>query len=333
MQKAVRPYSGHIPDLLEGSLLRAFSALFCLVIGLTPAAGSDLQTRVLSGQVAVLERLALPDDSMLIVDLTTADDVPVTGLRSLTDGGQSPFDFTVEAPSEVPLVLRVGLRAMDERFWLSEPVLIPAGEGDVNLGVLRAPRIPAMGLTGLLACGTQLVEIGFLPDTVRFRLNEQAITLHQQVSASGVLYVDQDNPATSLHMKGDSGVLRIDGAELSECTLTRPEQDITFGVWNISALEDTPALFPSRTELVFYPDGRMVASVGCNRLIGGYRRHGGILLVERLASTRMACPEGLSEQEAKFNAILPKVDGYTMDHEAGRLTLTSGGQSVLRARR
>lgn len=333
MQKTVRSYSERIPDLPEGSLLRAFIALFCLVVGLTSAAASDLQTRVVSGQVAVLERLSLPEDSMLLVDLSTADDLPIKGLRSVTAGAQSPFDFTIEAPAGVPLVLRVGLRAMEESFWLSEPVLIPADEGDVNLGVLRAPRIPAMGLTGLLACGTQLVEIGFLPDTVRIRLNEQTITLQQQVAASGVLYVDQDNPATSLHMRGDSGVLRIDGAELSECTVTRPEEDITFGVWNISALEDTPALFPSRTELVFYPDGRMVASVGCNRLIGSYRRHGGILVIERLASTRMACPEGLGEQEAKFNAILPKVDGYMMDKDAGRLTLTSGGQSVLRARR
>lgn len=314
-------------------MLRVLTALFCLGIGLTSAVASEDQTRVLTGQVAVLERLALPDDAMLLVDLSTADDVPVKGLRSVTEGAQSPFEFTLEAPSEVPLVLRVGLRAMEERFWLSEPVMIAAGETEVDLGVLRAPRIPAMGLTGLLACGTQLVEIGFLPDTVRIRLNEQAITLQQQVAASGVLYIDPDNPATSLHMKGESGVLRIDGAELTECTLSRPEEDITFGVWNISALEDTPALFPSRTELVFYPDGRMVASVGCNRLIGGYRRHGGILVVERLASTRMSCPEGLGEQEVKFNAILPKVDGYILDKDAGRLTLTSGGQSVLRARR
>ena len=315
--------------------MRFFIALFCSVLALTAAATeSEPPLREVSGQITVLDRMALPDDTMRIVDLTTAQDAPVLALRELTGGAQAPFDFVLMAPQDETLVLRVGLRTLDDVVWLSEPVAIAPGSDPVNTGPLRAPRIPQMGATALLSCGNQLVEAGMLPESMRIRLNEQVMTLTPQATGSGTLYVDDTNPATSLHlMDDDTALLRIDGAELSECTVIRPQIDITLGVWNISAIDDTPAMFPSRTELVFYPDGRMTASVGCNRLIGGYRRHGGLLSFGRLASTRMACPEGLDAQEARFTQILPKVDGYALDADAGRLLLTSGGKTVLRARR
>jgi heat shock protein HslJ len=317
----------------EVALSRWMSALlsFALPLLVQSAAATDL--REVSGQVTVLERMALPDDMVLLLDVSDAKDSTVAIARDLTEGRQSPFTFAIDAPVDMELVLRVGLRGLDDALWLSEPVSIAAGAHPVELGPLRAARIPPMGFAALLSCGNQLIEIGFMPESLRIRLNEQLITMQPQVAASGELYADADNPATTIHLKQDSALLRIDGAELSECRLIRPEADITEGVWNISAIEDRPTLFPSRTELVFYPDGRMSASVGCNRLIGGYRRHGGILSFGRLASTRMACPEGLGDQEQHFNRVLPKVDQFILDPEAGRLTLFAAGTPVLRARR
>ena len=312
---------------------RWISALICFVLPLLAFSAEASETRVISGQVTVLERMALPEDMVLLLDIGDAQDDTVAEARELTDGRQSPFTFSIDAPVDIALVLRVGLRGLDDVIWLSEPVSIAAGAEQLDLGPLRAARIPPMGFAALLSCGNQLVEIGFMPESVRIRLNEQLITMHPQEAASGALYVDPDNPATMIHMKEDTALLRIDGAELSECRLIRPEADITQGVWSISAIEDRPTLFPSRTELVFYPDGRMSASVGCNRLIGGYRRHGGILSFGRLASTRLACPEGVSEQEQQFNAVLPRVDQFMLDAEAGRLTLYAAGTPVLRARR
>lgn len=314
-------------------MLRSVTALIGLALGLAAASASEADMRILSGQIVVLERMLLPGDTMLIVDVSSESDAPVTGQRRQTGDAQSPFIFEIEAPVDQALVFRAGVRGMDDVLWLSEPLAITPGHTPVDLGPLRAPRIPPMGNAGLLSCGNQLVELGFMPDSLRLRLNEQVITMRPELGSSGEHFVDPDNPATSLQMREDAGLLRIDGAELSECTLIRPDADITQGVWNISAIEDTPSVFPSRTELVFYPDGRLSASVGCNRLIGGYRRHGGIMTFERLASTMMACPEGLQAQEQRFHAILPRVDGYRLDAESGRLLLTSGGQAVLRARR
>jgi len=309
-------------------------ALFCLSILLhtaLPAQAQDL--RAITGQVIVLERLALPETTVLIVDVTGLDDGSRIELRQRTDGAQSPFPFTLDVPANAPLVLRAGLRADGDLVWLTEPVGIAPSADPLALGDLRATRTPVMGFSTLLQCGTQLVEIGFLPDEVRLRFNEQVITLQPQPAASGALYVAADNPATSIHLKGENALLKVDGAELSECRMISPEQDITTGIWNISAIDEKPAIFPSRTELAFFPDGRISASMGCNRLIGGYRRHGGFLSFGKIAGTRMACADGLGEQEAAFRQALENVDGYTLSADNTRLTLTAAGKPVIQARR
>lgn len=308
--------------------LHAFLATLVSFLAL-PAMSDDL--RSIAGQIMVFERIAIPDATILLVDVSTLNDSPLLSSRSPTEGRQSPFDYAVDLPTDRDLVLRLGLRAADEMLWLSEPRIIPAGTDPVDPGTIRALRVPQMGFVSLYACGNTLVEIGLLPELTRVRLNEQVLSMQPQPAASGSLYVDPANPATSLHMKGDTALLKVDGAELSECQLLGPEADFTEGVWNISAIEDSPTLFPSRTELVFFPDGRVSATVGCNRFIGGYRRHGGILSFGAVASTMMACPDGLSEQEARFAAVLARVDGYTLD--AGRLTLTGQGQALLQARK
>lgn len=302
-----------------------------LTFGAVPLTAMD--TREISGEIMVLERMALQEDTMILVDVSDALDVSLTSFRTLTGDRQSPFDFSLSGPVDTEMVLRVGLRGHGDIFWLSEPVAIPAGSDDVSLGSIRALRTPQMGFASLLSCGNQIFEIGFLPEEVRLRLNEQIIAMQAQPAASGALYVSADNPSTSIHLRGNSALVRVDGAELSECALSYPEPNITQGVWNISAIGDSPTLFPSRTELVFYPDGRMAASVGCNRMVGVYRRHGGILSFGRVASTMMACPEGLDVQERNFAMTLPRVDGFALDTDTGRLTLLSGGQPVLRARK
>ncbi len=317
---------------MEAALSRILlSLVLVLMTGTLPAAASGM--REISGEIMVMERMALPEDSVILVDLSDERDQMVAASRSPTEGRQSPFGFRIEAPADKRLVLRVGLRGDDEMIWLSEPLGIAPDTGPLELGVIRALRMPRMGFAALLSCGNQLIEIGYLPEEVRLRLNEQVITMQAQPVASGELYVAADNPATSIYLKGDGAIIRIDGAELSECGLIRTGADLTQGVWNISAIDDKPTLFPSRTELVFYPDGRMTASVGCNRMIGGYRRHGGILSIGRVASTMMACPEGLDAQERSFAAVLQMVDGYRLDPAAGRLTLTAGGRSLVQARK
>ncbi len=289
--------------------------------------------RALSGTVLVLERMALPENTVLIVDVTSAQDGALVSQRIPLSGAQSPFAFALDVPANMPLILRAGLRAEGDMLWLTEPRLIDSADTALDLGELRAQRVPVMGFSSLLVCGTQMVEIGFLPEEVRLRLNEQVLTLRATPAEPGALFVALDNPATTLQLQGGGGVLTVDGATLADCTLVRPERDITAGVWNISVIGEKAAIFPSRTELVFFPDGRISASVGCNRFIGGYRRHGGFLSIGRVASTRMGCPDDLGAQENLFSRVLGQIDGYSLNADSTRLTLTAAGVPVLQARR
>ncbi|MCC5992018.1 MAG: META domain-containing protein [Rhodobacteraceae bacterium] len=298
-----------------------------------PAASAASELRQIRAEIMVLERIALPDDTMILAELSDMNDNPVASLRRPTDGAQSPFAVSLEAPSGQDLILRAGLRGLDDVLWLAEPVMLPAGDDDIELAGLRALRTERMGAAAVLQCGNQLLELGTLPDELRLRFNEQTLQLTQSEAASGTLYVAPDNPATQLHMKGDEGILRIDGAELAPCRLIAPEIALSDSVWNVTSIDGKATIFPSRTELVFYPDGRFSATVGCNRLIGSYRRHGAVLSIGRMASTMMACPDGLQQQERLFTDALQRVDGYKIDAEAGRVVLMAGGQPLISARK
>lgn len=298
-----------------------------------PASTHASGLRQISAEIMVLERIALPDDTMILVELSDMNDSPVASLRRPSEGAQSPFAIALDAPSGQDLILRAGLRGRDDVLWLAEPVLLPAGDDDIDLAPLRALRTERMGAAAVLLCGDQLLELGTLPDELRLRFNEQTLRLAPAEAASGALYVAPDNPATQFHMQGDEGILRIDGAELAPCRLIAPEIALSDSVWNITSIEGKPTIFPSRTELVFYPDGRFSATVGCNRLIGSYRRHGAVLSIGRMASTMMACPDGLQQQERLFTEALQQVDGYKIDPEAGRMVLMAGAKPLISARK
>ncbi|NBB98788.1 MAG: META domain-containing protein [Alphaproteobacteria bacterium] len=290
-------------------------------------------TRQISGEVMLRERIALPFGTSFMVDLVDPEDTTVADTRTEVGDTQSPFAFALVAPTDRPLILRAGLRAPGGQFWLTEPYAIPPGADNIALPPLRAISTPPMGFASLLDCGGQYVEIGFLPDELRLRFNEQVLTLVPRPAASGAYYEQAGNPATSAHLKDDNALLTIEGAQLAECRFLAASEDLARGVWNLTQVDGTAALFPSRTELVFFADGRMSATVGCNRLIGGFQRHGGILTFGRIASTMMACTEPTMAQEQRFARALEKVDGFRLQPETGRLSLTAQGKVVIDARR
>lgn len=289
--------------------------------------------RHVSGEVMLLERIALPFGTSFMVDLVDADDKNVADSRQSVGETQSPFTFGLDVPADRPLILRAGVRVPGGRLWLTEPLAIPAGTEDITLPPLRAIATPPMGFASLLECAGQYLEISFLPDELRLRFNEQVLTMVPRPAASGVYYEQSDNPATSAHLKGDRATLSIDGAQLAECRFLAASEELARGIWNLTQIDGTAALFPSRTELVFFADGRMSATVGCNRLIGSFQRHGGILAFGRIASTMMACTESTMAQEQRFARALERVDGFRLSPETGRLALTAAGEIVIDARR
>ncbi|WP_299426822.1 META domain-containing protein [uncultured Shimia sp.] len=62
--------------------------------------------------------------------------------------------------------------------------------------------------------------------------------------------------------------------------------------------------------LQFGSDGQVSGTSGCNRFSGGYTATGGQLEFGPLATTRMACPGPLDQQEKAFFQALSKVVGF-----------------------
>jgi len=75
--------------------------------------------------------------------------------------------------------------------------------------------------------------------------------------------------------------------------------------------------------LAFLPEGRVAGSDGCNRLMGGYRHQGKQLQFTQLASTMMACVDGM-ETADQFNLLMAKVHRYNIEGDVLELFSESG---------
>jgi heat shock protein HslJ len=75
-----------------------------------------------------------------------------------------------------------------------------------------------------------------------------------------------------------------------------------------------------------FQDGNVSANAGCNTMSGGYTFEGDVLRVELLATTEMACPDPLMDQDAFVSGLL--TSGPTVTVDGDTLTLTSGEETI-----
>jgi heat shock protein HslJ len=103
------------------------------------------------------------------------------------------------------------------------------------------------------------------------------------------------------------------------------EPPFTGTSWLLVELDGAAVTVPQGTEapsLLFFPDGRLAGSTGCNRLMGGWHADGAEgLRVDRLATTRRACPPG-TDLEPRVLAALEAVTARRIAD--GRLLLLAG---------
>ncbi len=78
-------------------------------------------------------------------------------------------------------------------------------------------------------------------------------------------------------------------------------------------------------------DGAVTGSGGCNRMRGQATISGTSITITPLASTMMACPPAIMDQEGKFMAALEAARSFRIDPQQRKLFLFDGaGQTVLR---
>ncbi|WP_439574273.1 META domain-containing protein [Phreatobacter sp.] len=84
-----------------------------------------------------------------------------------------------------------------------------------------------------------------------------------------------------------------------------------------------------QTVLDIAGDGRVSGSGGCNRIAGQARIEGPAISFSQMASTRMACPPAVMDQEMKFLSALGEVRRWRIDGPRRKLILEDGNGAVL----
>lgn len=101
--------------------------------------------------------------------------------------------------------------------------------------------------------------------------------------------------------------------------------------WKLIELQgEAIATQPNQAEphLILTPqDNRVTGSGGCNRFFGTYETRGATIRFSQLGSTRMACPVGMDEETAFFQA-LESSDSYVITGDT--LALYGGSRQLAR---
>lgn len=78
--------------------------------------------------------------------------------------------------------------------------------------------------------------------------------------------------------------------------------------WRLTEVDGAPALTASEERAPFIhfdrgPPPRVSGATGCNRFAGSYALDGATLTFGPLASTKMACPDGMEQERAILQAL------------------------------
>jgi heat shock protein HslJ len=125
----------------------------------------------------------------------------------------------------------------------------------------------------------------------------------------------------------DAGTLRVERVHAQPVRVDRP---LVNTYWRLLTLDGQAVHFhgPGREpHLLLHVDAaRATGSGGCNTYTGTYRADAGKLSITSVASTMMACVEGM-EVESGFHAALAATKGYRISGDS--LTLTGASGKVL----
>ncbi|MGC9419107.1 MAG: META domain-containing protein [Rhodovulum sp.] len=193
-----------------------------LVLCALPLAAAAQDTRQISGSLAYRERIALPPDARMLVELRDDTGALVARRAAPTEGAQVPLPFAVAAPSGPALSLRAGLRLGGAVRWLSQPVAIETGTDPVPLGMVPLRGVQPMGFAATFSCGELTADLGVVEGGARLRVGGRYLDLVPEPTASGAKYVAPDDPETWIWTKGDAATLRLSGTSFPECTETLP---------------------------------------------------------------------------------------------------------------
>ena len=104
------------------------------------------------------------------------------------------------------------------------------------------------------------------------------------------------------------------------------------GSWTIEFIDERPVIDRSPAFIQFAEENRVSGNSSCNRFIGSYAFSETQLSFAQAASTRMACPQALMEQEQRFLTALGRVAQVKQENNMLEL-MDADGALVFKASR
>jgi heat shock protein HslJ len=192
--------------------------LIALLVAILPIAALAQGSRSITGQVTYLDRMALPDDAVLLVEVLGTDGRLIADARLPTNGQQVPLPFAVDLREQTDVILRAGIMLGLDLVWIGEPVMA-VGDDSFDL-MLR--RYQPIGFTAIFRCGDLMVRTGFAGDRLVIDTGAARLVLDPVSAASGARYEAAESD-TSFWSKGDTAAFVLNGAALPECNIALPE--------------------------------------------------------------------------------------------------------------
>ncbi|WP_322892747.1 MULTISPECIES: META domain-containing protein [unclassified Yoonia] len=188
------------------------TALVCLPLS---ALAQDI--RSITGQVRYLDRMALPEDAVVLVEVTDIEGQLLSEIRLPTDGQQVPVPFVIDLLTPDDVMVRAGITLGADLVWLGDPVLVADEPVDLVL-----QRYQPIGFNATFRCGDQIVQTGFADDALVMKTGPARVILQAVATASGARYDSMDDPGTFFWNRGEVAQISVADVALPECHVALP---------------------------------------------------------------------------------------------------------------
>jgi Type III secretion system lipoprotein chaperone (YscW) len=185
-------------------------------------------TQTIRGHLVADERITLPPDGLMVVELRdAAADQVLTEQRQPQRGLESPLPFQLQLPRDrlqpgQRLEVRGALLSQGWAQWLSAPVAIDASAEAIDVGALRLQRAPRpLAFQTQIDCGTRRFSIGLHGDTMRLLDGDAFYDLREVPAPVGSRLEAIGDPSTFVQSEGRQATVGLRGVVYGDCSLSR----------------------------------------------------------------------------------------------------------------
>lgn len=127
----------------------------------------------------------------------------------------------------------------------------------------------------------------------------------------------------------DDGDIQVENVGGGQAETSAPSSPV--GRWLAEDIRGGGVIDNLQSVVEIAADGTVTGSGGCNRMRGQATISGTSITITPLASTMMACPPAIMDQEGKFMSALEAARSFRIDPQQRKLFLLDGtGQTILR---